>query len=191
MPIRYWRIPQGAIRVPVPDTTQDEDATCGASSLLSICLYYGVGPVEEREVVKAMGMDVRRGSNPEHIVRAAKRYGLQVRQKQPMSVRRLLYWVGKKKPVIVMLQAWGDRSSYKDDWEDGHWVVAIGWDDQGIYFEDPVMSEARGYLTYEEMDDRWHDVGRYGKHVPQYGAALWKDGVKPCAKDVKRARRIN
>lgn len=190
MPIRHWRIPKGVIRVPVPDTTQDEDSTCGASSLLSICLYFGVGPVEEREVVKAMGMDLRYGSNPEHIVKAARQYQLRFHEEQPMSIRRLLRLVGERKPVLVMLQAWGGRPSYKDDWEDGHWVVAIGWDKNGIYFEDPVIAEARGYLTFEQMEDRWHDVGHHGRDVPQYGVALWKPRVKPIGKDIRRARRI-
>jgi predicted double-glycine peptidase len=190
MPVRYRDIPAGAVRVPVPDTEQDTDATCGASSLLAVCLYYGVGPVEEREVARDMGMDLARGANPEHIVKAAQLYGLRVREEQPMCVERLRELVGQGKPVVCMLQAWGGRRRYWDDWADGHWVVAIGWDRSGVYFEDPSIAGARGFLSYEDLEDRWHDVGAYGRKVPRYGVALWRPRARPAGRVIRRARRI-
>jgi hypothetical protein len=69
-------------------------------------------------------------------------------------------------------------------------VVAIGWDDGGIYFEDPSIVEARGYLTYAEVDDRWHDVDKYNKHVPRYGMAVWHATERPKGRQVAWARRM-
>ena len=43
----FHPIPKGAIRVPVPDTSQQTDSTCGASSLQAVCKYFGVGPDDE------------------------------------------------------------------------------------------------------------------------------------------------
>lgn len=189
MATHFWKIPKGAIRIPLPDTSQDTDFSCGACSLLSICIYYGVGPVEERIVVRDSGMSDR-GANPEHLLRAAKQYGLSTEEVQPMTVSRLLEMVERGRPVVCMLQAWGDRKQYRDVWDNGHWVVAIGWDKEGIYFEDPSIDEARGYLTYAEMEDRWHDVGKYNKHMPQYGLVVWHAKEAPKGRQVEWARRI-
>ena len=82
----YHPIPRGAIRICLPDTTQQEDYSCGASCLQSICKYYGVGPDDEWEFVDALGMDYRIGSHPFQIIRAANRYGLRCRQYWPMTV---------------------------------------------------------------------------------------------------------
>jgi predicted double-glycine peptidase len=51
MGLKKYPIPRGAIRIPVPDTTQQTDYSCGASSLQAICKYYGVGYDDEWEVV--------------------------------------------------------------------------------------------------------------------------------------------
>lgn len=190
MPIRYWRIPNGAILVPVPDTKQETDSTCGASSLQAVCLYYGVRPLAERHVARAMRMDVRYGSNPEQIVRGAAAFGLRHQEVQPMSLQRLLEFLNDGKPVIVMLQAWSATRSYRDDWEHGHWVVAIGWDSEGVYFEDPWILGARGYLDFAELEIRWHDIGKFRRHVEHYGVALWKPSATPWACQIHKARHI-
>jgi predicted double-glycine peptidase len=186
---RFWTIPRGAIRIPIPDTRQDRDFSCGASSLLSVCLYYGVGPVEESAIVRDSGMS-ERGANPEHLVRVAAKYGLKTKETQPMSLDQLQETVARGRPVLCMLQAWGDRKSYRTEWGNGHWVVAIGFDNKGIYFEDPWILDARGFLTFAELDDRWHDVGRYNKHVPQYGLTVWRTLGVTRVFHVLKARRI-
>jgi hypothetical protein len=40
-------------------------------------------------------------------------------------------------PVIILIQAWRDEDNltpWVDDWEDGHYVVVIGYDAQNLYF---------------------------------------------------------
>jgi len=44
-----------------------------------------------------------------------------------------------------MIQAEGEekgnggwRKSYKGIWSEGHWVIAIGYDRDGMFFEDPL-----------------------------------------------------
>ena len=85
MPIQFEPIPRGAIRIPLPDVRQDTNATCGAASLQAICLYYGVGPVEEEDIAKDMRMNLRLGSDPSHIQRAAEKYGLNFNEERGMS----------------------------------------------------------------------------------------------------------
>jgi uncharacterized protein len=183
MSYQYRRITPDAIRIPVPDTSQQKDYSCGASSLQAVCHYYGVGKEDEWEYVEDLKMDKRIGSHPFQITRVARKYGLKVVERQPMSIAELRKVLRQRKPVLMMIQAWGEeentpgyRKSYKDIWEDGHWVVAIGYDREGIFFEDPSLQAVRGYLTDEELEERWHDVGPHQRHVDHYGMVLWKPG---------------
>jgi uncharacterized protein len=191
----YRRIPKDTVRIPVPDTTQQTDYSCGASSLQAVCKHFGVGPDDEWEYVDALGMDRRVGSHPDQIQRAAARYGLRFKEYLPMSIAQLRAELGKRHPVLLMIQAYGLRErqlpilDYRNDWKDGHWVVAIGFDSRAIFFEDPSLQAVRGYLRDEELDQRWHDTARHGKHMDHYGLALWHPRIHR-SRYASRAERI-
>jgi hypothetical protein len=43
-------------------------------------------------------------------------------------------------PPMVCLQAWSEDSdglTWRERWEDGHYVVVIGYDNENLYFMDP------------------------------------------------------
>lgn len=195
MSSRIIPIPRGAIRVQVPDTHQFTDTTCGASSLLAVCCYYGVaGAVsraEEDKIVAVSGMNPTAGSDPEHLVRAAKAYGLVWEEQEWMSVRRLQAHLDDRKPVVVMLQACYELPSYRNEWDCGHWVVAIGYDAKRVYFEDPEIDGHRGYLSYADLADRWHDYGAHYRHVYEYGLVLSKRGATRRKVRIRTAKRIS
>lgn len=180
---RHFRpIPSGAIRIAVPDTTQQTAYSCGASCLQAICKYYGVGPDDEWEFVRALRTDHRLGSDPESIQRAAVRFGLRCRAYAPMTVTELKAELRRRHPVLLLIQAWGRerrdgrlrrRLDYRRQWRDGHWLVAIGYDRDTIYFEDPSLQAVRGYLRVAELELRWHHAGKHAVHLDHYGLALW------------------
>lgn len=102
----------------------------------------------------------------------------------------------------MMLQAWptpgqANRGvNYRADWDDGHWVVAIGYDQRVVYFEDPSLARSRGYMSYGELAMRWHDVGPHYGHMYRYGIAVWREGRLAAARRrqtqrVLRARHID
>jgi predicted double-glycine peptidase len=189
---KYKAIPEGAIRVPLPDTRQGEDYSCGASALQAISGYFGVGPKKEEDYVKALKMDARVGAHPFQIVRAARRYGLRVSEKKGMTVNEVKGCLDRGKPVMLMIQAWRDSEtgkSYENEWKKGHWVVAIGYDRAGMYFEDPSLAAIRGFISYRELEERWHDTGPMGRHMEHYGLAVWKPRMLRPAY-LTRARRI-
>ena len=177
-------IPRGAIKVPVPDVTQQTEYSCGAASLEAVCKFYGVGKDDEWEYIHDLKMDTRVGSHPYQIVTLAKKYGLKVKEYEKMtfeSLKRELAW---KHPVMLMIQAYAKevsdkthrlrwRKDYTPVWNNGHWVVAIGFDRSGVYFEDPSIEAMRGWLSWDELRCRWHDTGPHGKHLPQLGLAIW------------------
>jgi predicted double-glycine peptidase len=170
-----FEIPDGAIKIPIPDAPQETDYTCGAAALLAICQYYGVGHGDEYIIAKEMAIDPRVGANPDQVIKAARKYGLKHDACQPMLFAELRRRIDRRRPTMCTLQAYGNRVNYENDWKDGHWVVAIGYDDRGVYFEDPSQTTPRGFLTYPELQARWHDTGRRGKRLHSYGVSLWKE----------------
>lgn len=164
------------IAIDLPVIAQATGYTCGAAALLAICRHYGVGPRSERAVVRDMGFG-RAGSDPAHLIRAIARYGLGHQEYRPMTIAQLRACLDRRRPVMVMLQAWAAPrpASYAARWGDGHWVVAIGHDRRGVYFADPSLAAARGYLRDAELDERWHDLeGRANRRVEHYGLAIWR-----------------
>ena len=201
MKIHDHPIPRNAIRIGLPDTSQQTGYSCGPSCLQSICHYYGLGKEDEGEIVDDMKINPDYGADPDDIIRLAEKYGLKCKQYQPMTMEKLKRVLQSRKPVMLMIQAWGIkrgekdyRESYKGIWGEGHWVVAIGYDRDGIFFEDPSLQAVRGFLAYAELEERWHDVVQKKKHqkkehIEHYGLVLWKPGAKVSAY-ASRAERI-
>jgi len=172
------RIPRGAVRAPLPCLVQRTDYTCGAAAVLVVSRYFGVGRKAEAAVVRDMGFGPL-GSDPAHLVRALRRYRLRFVEHRGMTDTALRAALDRGRPVIVMLQAWGDRTRYRDHWRDGHWVVVIGYDQRGVYFEDPIIEGARGFVTYPALADRWHDLeGPTQRRVQRYGLVVWGARVR-------------
>ena len=172
---------------------QETDYTCGAAALRSICAYYGCGPRSEAEIVADMGFG-EDGSDPAHVLRAASRYGLHLREYRLMTARQLARCLDRGRPVLMTLQAWPDApplTGFASVWDSGHWVVAIGHDARGVYFADPSLADARGFLTHEALDERWHDIeGPDEQHVQRYGVELWRQRIARTQR-ISRVRAID
>lgn len=172
------RIPRGAVRVELPCVVQRTDHTCGAAAVLAVSRYFGSGPGTEAAVARDMGFGAG-GSDPGHLVRALRRYRLAYIEHRAMTDTELCAELDRGRPVIVMLQAWGERARYRGHWRDGHWVAAIGHDARGIFVEDPLIDGARGFVTYAALADRWHDLeGRTDRRVWRYGLSVWGTRVR-------------
>jgi uncharacterized protein YvpB len=130
------------------------------------------------------------GTDPKHLIRAATKYGMEYQEFNPMTIEQVVSCLDRRRPVMIMLQAWGYRRSYRHRWKDGHWIIAIGYDDDRLYFEDPSIYRGRGFLTRAELGPRWHDVvGKKERRVDHYGIAIWKPNFQGSAFP-GRARRI-
>jgi len=195
----YHPVGTGAIMVPLPDTQQKETYSCGASAAMSVCRYFGLGPDYEEDFIallKKKGMDTRIGAHPYQLVHVAKEFRLKHKEYCPMTIGQLRSSLRAGRPVLMMIQAWGEDDetgrplkSYEGVWDEGHWVAAIGFDDEGVFFEDPSLEAVRGYIGYKALDERWHDVGPRNKHMTRYGLVIWKPG-SPRGGDYHRRARI-
>jgi predicted double-glycine peptidase len=180
------QIPKDAIKIALPKVRQQTNYSCGPAALKAIAKYFQVGTDDEKDYIKLCKATKELGSSPDNIEKAAIKLGLKTKLKKNMTIKELLNYLKKGIPVICSMQAWGSGGEVYDKAQSGHYNVAIGFDDKKIYFEDPSIDHPdRGYLSYEEFDDRWHDIEVGGKHFSHLGIALWKDTPLP---DAKRSR---
>ena len=162
-----------AVKVPLPKVSQERRYTCGAAALRAVCEFYGVGPETEDEFVAMLGCDENYGTPPERIIECAKSLGLEASPWHKMSLMDLRRVLDLRKPVICCLQAWGEQADY-EQLISGHYVVAIGYEADRLYFEDPLLTESRGYLTESEFYSRWHDLDGCNRLYDRFGIVVWK-----------------
>ena len=138
-----------------PELRQTYAYDCGANAVQSVLGYYGIDKRED-EIMKIAGT-TKAGTSINGIIKALKKFGLKTKA-EGMSISQVKKCIDKKIPVILVLQAWSKKKNHdwKKDWKDGHYIVVIGYDKHKVYFEDP-SSELRTWLTYKELDKRWHD----------------------------------
>jgi uncharacterized protein len=144
----------------VSDVFQSTNYSCGASGLQAILAYWGT-EVHESELMKALGTSEEVGTDPESILRVARSYGLSARMREGATVQEIAAAVADNVPVILDIQAWPEPSSgslrWDADWEDGHYVIALGLDGTNLYVEDPSLLGCRGFIPLKEFESRWHD----------------------------------
>lgn len=164
-----------------PTIRQTYKWDCGANVVQSVLEYYGIDRREEA-VIDLVASD-KQGTSIKNILRAFKKFKMKVKSEK-MTVEDIRMYIDRKIPVIIVLQAWTDEptADWKNDWSDGHYAVAIGYDKKKIYFEDPSCFN-RTYLTYEELEDRWHDIGSDGQKYINWGVAVF--GKNPVFKSDK------
>jgi predicted double-glycine peptidase len=172
----FIRIADEAIKVWVPEVIQHTTYSCGAAALHAVCCYWGVGMRCDLDYIPYLEADAKAGTVPENIIYFARSVGLRARAAHDMEIAALKAWLDEGKPVICPIQAWGKKSKYRDKNHSGHYVTAIGYDKKHIYFEDSSLPGKRGYLTYKQFVERWHDEDYFGNTYNRYGIAIWKSG---------------
>lgn len=183
------QIPNHAIKIALPVVRQQTNYSCGAQALRTIAKYFQVGPDSEKDFIKLCHTSTEKGTTPANLAKAGLKIGLHTALKQGMTLKELISYIKQGIPVVCNMQAWGEKEDYPKD-ESGHYIVAIGFDDSKIYFEDPSIDNPdRGYLSYEEFEKRWHDQDRQGKRLNHLGIAFWKKNPEPDAKR-SRAKKI-
>jgi predicted double-glycine peptidase len=155
----YCQVAQNAIKVPLPEIHQADYYSCGAAALMSIGSYYGVGP-EDLDTWKT-DLDTRTdtGTDVEPIVQYARNnMMLDVTLiERNMTDGQLCTALDAAKPVLCLIQAYGEPAEYEKLNENGHYVVAIGYDRANVYFMDPKLTGRRGFLSWPEFHRRWHE----------------------------------
>jgi len=140
-----------------PDFRQTFEYDCGAKALHSVLTYFGID-TNEINIIKIANTNKHNGTPLDGVKKVAGHFKLKCRIKK-MDINEIKKYIDREIPVILLVQAWPKKKvhDWKKSWENGHFVVAIGYDNKRIYFEDPYDIH-RSYLTYSELLDRWHDI---------------------------------
>lgn len=162
------------IRVPL--TRQDTDYTCGITALQSILGYY---QIDKRLDMLATEIkpDSEYGTNYINMANYAASLGMKASVRTGMTLEELKNHIDQKEPVLLAIQAWADAkdsyATYQN--EDGHYVVAVGYDENNFYFMDPSTLGHYTYIPTAEFITRWHDYDSYGqKTLIRFGLILTK-----------------
>jgi uncharacterized membrane protein len=82
--------------------------------------------------------------------------------KENLTLPDLHAAVTKGIPVIVCGQAWRSREdsdkSVQEDWEDDHYIVVLGMDNNYVYYQDPFVKRASAFVSHRVFEKSWHNV---------------------------------
>jgi predicted double-glycine peptidase len=161
--------------IKVPLTRQATDYTCGAAAVQSVIGFYGEN-IRESALAKELHTTPTVGTAYKNILSFAKRHGYKSSVYRNCSLDSLTKLVDAGTPVICLIQAWPERKvHYATDWEDGHYVVAVGHDTANIYFMDPCTLGKYTFIPRQEFLTRWHDTDGKEKLV-HFAMTLTKPG---------------
>ena len=154
-----------------PDAYQDYDFDCGPAAVQAVLGYFS-RPVELTELTAALQADEEKGTPPDALCAELRRHGLDVQFGQ-MGIAELRAAIEQGSPTILVLQAWPEKSP-EAAWDDGHYVIAIGYLCDRILFEDPSEDDLI-WLTERELLDRWHDRDAGGNEYHCFGIVVSED----------------
>jgi len=166
---------RGPKLLPLPDVRQATTYTCGASSLQAILVYFGKSDDRELHLADELNTSSDWGTEPREIKRVAEKFGLKAELREGMSLDDLRRCVDRGVPVMVAYQAWraeDKTTAWSDDWEDGHYSVVVGVDEDNVYLEDPSLIGEIGFIPHDEFMQRWHDIDKDGNRLRQFGIVI-------------------
>ncbi len=142
-----------------PNARQTFEYDCGAKAMHTVLAYYGIN-ANESDILKIARTTKKSGTSLHGMVKVAHHFKLPATMEE-MNIQKIKEYLKKDIPVILLLQAWTKRKvkNWQNHWNDGHYVVAIGYDKKKIYFEDPYAI-LRTFLPYKELEQRWHGEKR-------------------------------
>jgi uncharacterized protein len=146
--------------LPVPIVRQATDYSCGTASLLSVLYYWKMTDKGELNYHEPLSTHPDFGTHPTAIVDYCRLLGLQAELSTETDLESIEAAIDRKEPVIIDFQAWTDSlgKDYSNKWDNGHYAVIVGYDQNNLYLMDPVLGSAYGKLEKSDFLNRWHDV---------------------------------
>jgi predicted double-glycine peptidase len=153
----------------LPLVRQATDYTCGAACLMSVMAYFG-SETREDLLAEELGSSEENGTDYRKIVEYARQEGLGAEPLEGITLESLEGYIDEGKPVQCIIQAWSDSPEhYTGDCDDGHYVVAVGYDEERFYFMDPSTLGTYTYIPRSDFKERWHDQDEQGNLLEHFG----------------------
>jgi ABC-type bacteriocin/lantibiotic exporter with double-glycine peptidase domain len=155
--------------LPFPSYKQGFDWSCGTTAMNMILSYYG-NDVYEKEIMDIAKITKADGAPIEGLKDVAKYFGLKYKESFNFSTDDLRKHVDNGWPTLIMIQAWHkiDNPDWDNEWDQGHYTAAIGYDKKRIIFADP-LSIKRVFLSDAALNSRWHGWSDSGKKIGHWG----------------------
>jgi predicted double-glycine peptidase len=164
--------------IKVPLARQATSYTCGVASLQSLLYYFG-DDWRQDNLATELGSDSANGTNYNNIVKFCKKLNYSVNVYKELSIDSLKSMVSKGNPILVVIQAWAGTSvDYKNEWESGHYVICVGYDNNNLYFMDPSTLGNYTYIPTNEFLSRWHDNDQEGNLLSHFAISITKNNIK-------------
>jgi uncharacterized protein len=183
-------VPANAL--PVPAVRQATDYSCGPAALLAVLRYWRKPVACEQDLYAPLQTTPQQGTEPPMLEAVARAHGLDARWRTGVTVDELRAAVAAGTTVILDLQAWRTtRRAWRDDWDDGHYVVVVAIDDGRLYAMDPSSDTGYAWLPVDELVDRWHDFeDRHGPRNEFSHGALFVTGTSHASSRPSRPVRM-
>lgn len=142
----------------VPDVMQMDESSCGVGCVQAVAMRLGHWGYQ-REWAESLGTTLESGTPPDGIVKGFLDIGVSAEVVEGMTLEALKDHLDAGRAVILDIQAWHGEPGYDyaSEWEDGHYVVAVGYNDDLVFLEDPSLLGTLGYVTQAELAVRWRD----------------------------------
>lgn len=158
--------------IDIPISRQEKNYTCGVAVVKSIFEYFET-KISEEKLAKILKSTNKEGTNHNAIYNLIKKvcYCEQLKYLNNKDIEKS---INMNHPIIVLLQAWNDKSKkYDNEWNSGHYAIIIGFDNDKFYFMDP-SSTKYAFIKKDEFVKRWHDKDRHEK-LRHFGIIIeWK-----------------
>ena len=166
-------ISPGAWKCKLYGVGQEFNWDCGAGGFMALAA--DLGPEELDDFRKKLGSNPENGTYYMNIVRYGRELRLEVTVYKDMTRQQLCDLLDQGVPVMLSIQAWAsDPAVYADPSKNisGHYADAGGWEKEDadetmdgfdpdehffVYFMDPSIKGMPGYLSWKELDQRWHE----------------------------------
>jgi predicted double-glycine peptidase len=151
-------------------TRQVTEYSCGACALQAVLSYWGKN-VDETELMKLIHTTPEEGTYPQDIVRGARFLGFEAQLKDNLTLEEVARFTVEGDPMIAVAQVWRNQketSSVEEDWDNGHYIVVLGVDNNYVYFQDPYIRMSKAFISRKTFEEHWHQVmGGDVKHNPK------------------------
>jgi hypothetical protein len=138
--------------------------------------------VRQDSLIRQLGTNEADGTRYWEIVRVAKEYGLEPTIVSGFTIAGLIAEINKRVPVLIVVQAWIEKGDPRDiaSWlarkDDGHYLVAIGYDEfclegVSIHQQHPFMSPSTEVRSISAAPDGL-ETGANSGHLRRAASSL-------------------
>jgi ABC-type bacteriocin/lantibiotic exporter with double-glycine peptidase domain len=154
-------IPCGSNFINVPLCYQETEYTCGVACIQSILARYGMY-YRQSALADILHSQPILGTDYKSILYLSKLLGLNASIEENMSIKNIKDYIDTNTAPILIIQAWRleDDIKYSLDWKNAHYIIACGYNSDGVYAMDPNMLGNYAYLSFPELSERWHAVDK-------------------------------